>query len=113
MMSMLLTLLFTYLAFFSLGEFGLFHCLWGITVNPALVTSDNPGQEGCIVGGNLMKLVTDIDTLLLLISCRSWAQIWQRNDACPNQQSESVGMFHNQFRYHQQGLEWFDVDPHK
>jgi hypothetical protein len=33
---------------------------------PSLITSDNPGQEGCIIGGNLMKLLTDIDTLLLL-----------------------------------------------
>jgi hypothetical protein len=37
--------------FFSLGEFGLFLlvCLRDITLNPALVTSDNPGQEGCIL----------------------------------------------------------------
>jgi hypothetical protein len=38
-----------------------------ITVNRALVTSDNTGQEGCIVGGDLTNLLADIDTLL--ISC--------------------------------------------
>jgi hypothetical protein len=35
-----------------------------ITVNRALNTSDNPGQD-YIVGGELMKLLTDIDTLLI------------------------------------------------
>jgi hypothetical protein len=50
MMSMLLTLLFT-----GLGEFGtvplggLLLCVRVIITNPALITSDNPGQEGCIV----------------------------------------------------------------
>jgi hypothetical protein len=46
-------------------------CLRIITINPALVTSDNPEQEGCIVDGDLMKLLTDTDTLLLLISCQN------------------------------------------
>jgi hypothetical protein len=32
---------------FPLG--GLLSCLRVIIVNPALVTSDNPGQEGCII----------------------------------------------------------------
>jgi hypothetical protein len=50
---------------------GLLLCLRIIIVNPALVTSDNPGQEGCIIGGDLMKLLADIDTLLLLISCQN------------------------------------------
>jgi hypothetical protein len=76
MMSMLLTLLFTCLTFFGLGEFGLFHwedcCFVSvITVNPALVTSDNPEQEGCIVRGDLTKLLADVDTLLLLINCQN------------------------------------------
>jgi hypothetical protein len=53
---------------FSLGE--LFFCLRVITVNTALVTSDNPGQEECIVGGEQTKLLTDVDMLLLLISCQ-------------------------------------------
>jgi hypothetical protein len=39
-----------------------------ITINPALVISDNPGEEGCIVGGDLTKLLADVDTQLLLIS---------------------------------------------
>nr|CAD7606325.1 unnamed protein product [Timema genevievae] len=37
-----------------------------VIVNTALDTSDNPGLECCIVGGNLMKLFADVDTLLLL-----------------------------------------------
>jgi hypothetical protein len=49
---------------------GLLLCLRVITVNPALITSDNPGQEGCIVGGDLTKLLSDVNTLLLLISCQ-------------------------------------------
>jgi hypothetical protein len=49
---------------------GLLLCLRVITVNPALVPSDNPGQEGCIIGDDLTNLLTDVDTLLLLISCQ-------------------------------------------
>jgi hypothetical protein len=45
-------------------------CLKIVTVNPAFVTSDIPGQKGSIVRGDWMKLLTDIDTLLLLISCQ-------------------------------------------
>jgi hypothetical protein len=61
---------------FGLGEFGLFHledcCFISvITVNPSLVTSDNPGQEGCFIGADMTKLLADIDMLLLLISCRN------------------------------------------
>jgi hypothetical protein len=41
-----------------------------ITLNPALFTSDNLGQEGCIVRGDLTKLLAVFDMLLLLISCR-------------------------------------------
>jgi hypothetical protein len=70
---------------FPLG--GLLLCLRAITINPALITSDNPGQEGCIIGGYIMKLLADVDTLLLLINC--------------------------QIQSHQQGLEQFDVDPHE
>jgi hypothetical protein len=46
-------------------------CLRVITINPALITSDNPGKEGCVVGGYLTKLLADVDTLLLLISCQN------------------------------------------
>jgi hypothetical protein len=42
-----------------------------MTINPALITSDNPGQEGCSIGGNLKKLLADADTLLLLISSQN------------------------------------------
>jgi hypothetical protein len=64
MRSMLLALIFTS----PLG--GLLFCLRAITVNPALVTSDNAGQEGCVVRGDLMMLLVDIYKLLLLISCQ-------------------------------------------
>jgi hypothetical protein len=37
----------------------------------ALFTSDNYGQEGSIVGGDMKKLLVDTDTLLLLISCQN------------------------------------------
>jgi hypothetical protein len=46
-------------------------CLRVITVNPALVTINSPGQEDCIVRGGLAKLLADVDTLLLLISCQN------------------------------------------
>ena len=45
-------------------------CLRVITVNPALITSDDPGQEGFIIGGELMKFSADVDVLLLLVSCQ-------------------------------------------
>jgi hypothetical protein len=54
---------------FPLG--GLLLCLRVITINPALITSDNPGQEGCIARGSLTKLLADINMLLLLISCQN------------------------------------------
>jgi hypothetical protein len=54
---------------FPLG--GLLLCVRIITINPALITSDNPGQEGCIVGANLTNLLADGDMLLLLISCEN------------------------------------------
>jgi len=44
-------------------------CLRVVTVNPALITSDDPGQEGFIIGGELMKFSADVDALLLLVSC--------------------------------------------
>jgi hypothetical protein len=50
---------------------GLLLCLRVETVNPALITSDNPGQEGCIIGGDLTKLLADLDMLLLLISSQN------------------------------------------
>jgi len=53
---------------FPLG--GLSLCLRVVTVNPALITSDNPTQERFIVGGKLTKFSADTDALLLLVSCR-------------------------------------------
>ena len=75
-MIMLLRLLFTCLALFwpwwraafPLG--GLSLCLRVVTVNPALITSDDPGQERFIVGGELTKFSTDVDAQLLLVSCQ-------------------------------------------
>jgi hypothetical protein len=54
---------------FPLG--GLLLCLRVITVSPALITSDNTGQEGCIVRGDLTEFLADVNTLLLLISCQN------------------------------------------
>jgi hypothetical protein len=54
---------------FLLG--GLLFCLRVITVNAALITSDNLGQGGCIVRGDLTKLLADGDMLLLLFSCQN------------------------------------------
>jgi hypothetical protein len=52
---------------FPLGGVLLF--LRVIIENPAHVTSDNPGQEGCIVRGDLTKLLAVVVVLLLLNSC--------------------------------------------
>jgi hypothetical protein len=71
-----LTLLFNCPTFFGLGEFGLFECydFWFfvrvITISLALVTGDNPGQKGCIIRGDMMKLLADVATLLLLTAVR-------------------------------------------
>jgi hypothetical protein len=54
--------------YFLLGR--LLVCLMVKTVNSTLVISHNHRQEGCIVGGDLTKLLADVDTLLLLISCQ-------------------------------------------
>jgi hypothetical protein len=67
---------------FSLG--GWLLCLGIITLNQALITNDNPGQEGCIVRGDLMKLLADIDMLLLLISCQ---KSHQAGYATPNKRA--------------------------
>jgi hypothetical protein len=59
-LSMLLTLFFIRLAFFGLGEFG---------ISVGRLVAVGPGQERCIVEGYLMKLLSNVDTLLLVISC--------------------------------------------
>ena len=46
---------------------GLLLCLRVVTVNPALITSDDPGQ-GFIIGGELTKFSAEGDALLLLVS---------------------------------------------
>ena len=45
-------------------------CLRVITVNPALITSDDPGQECFIIGSKLTKFSADVNALLLLVSCQ-------------------------------------------
>ena len=43
-------------------------CLWVVTVNLTII-SDDPGQEGFIIGGELTKFSADVDVLLLVVSC--------------------------------------------
>jgi hypothetical protein len=62
-MSMFLTLLSMSLDF-CMGRLLLYLRLK--TLNPTLVTSDDPRQESCITGGNLKKLLADTDTLYQL-----------------------------------------------
>jgi len=45
-------------------------CLRVVTVNPALIINDDPGQEDFIIGGELTKFSADVDVLLLLVSCQ-------------------------------------------
>ena len=40
-----------------------------VTVNSALITNDDPGQECFIIGGELTTFSADVDALLLLVSC--------------------------------------------
>jgi hypothetical protein len=67
-------------------------CLRAVTVNSALITIDDPGHEGFIVGGELTKFSADM--LLLLVSCQDpgykfgcdmvLAQFFRQNPlACP------------------------------
>ena len=76
---------------FPLG--GLSLCLRVVTINPALITSDDPRQERFIVGGELTKFSAD-NALLLLVSCQDpghkfgcntvHAQFFRQNPlACP------------------------------
>jgi hypothetical protein len=51
-------------------------CLRVVTINPALITIDDPGQEGSIDGGELMKFSADIDALLLLVICQDPGHIF-------------------------------------
>jgi hypothetical protein len=47
-------------------QVGLLICLRVVTVNPAAITSDDPGQ-GFIIGGELTKFSAEGDALLLLV----------------------------------------------
>ena len=69
-------------------------CLRVVTVNTALITSDDPGQEDFNIRGELTKLSADVDALLLLVSCQDpghkfgcdmvHAQFFRQNPlACP------------------------------
>jgi hypothetical protein len=77
-----------------------------ITVNPALITNDKLGQEGCFKGSKQMLRHCCFYQLL-----ESWGQIWQQHDAGPIQQSESAGTSHNQFQSHQKNLQRFNINP--
>jgi hypothetical protein len=57
---------------------GLLLCLRVIIVNAVLITSYNPGQKGWIVRGDLVKFLSDVETLLLLISCQKSHQATYR-----------------------------------
>ena len=68
-------------------------CFRIVPVNPALITSDDPGQ-GFIIRGKLTKFNADVDKLLLLVSCQDprhkfgcdmvHAQVFFQNPlACP------------------------------
>jgi len=114
-MIMLLRLFFTCLAFFGLGDAvfpleGLSLRLRVVTVNPALITSDDPRQECFIVGGELTKFSAD-DALLLLVSCQDPGQKFECDSAFPILPSEPVGMSRNQLPPPQQCREWSDVNP--
>jgi hypothetical protein len=39
-----------------------------MTINTAFITIDNPGQEGCITAGNLIKLLATSDQLSKIAS---------------------------------------------
>ena len=49
---------------------GLLLCLRVVTANPALINSDDPGQEGFIIGCDLTNFSAEVDKLLLLVSCK-------------------------------------------
>lgn len=72
--TMLLTLLFDSVAFFGLGDPGLFHrlqfCLHILIINPVLIIVCDPEQEDFILWGELLKFTPDIDTLLHLAPMR-------------------------------------------
>ena len=73
MTSMLLVPLLTCLAFFGLGECGLFHwedCCFvsGSAVDPTLITGDNPRHEGWVIVNLLKKILADFSTVLLLLA---------------------------------------------
>ena len=61
---------------FPLG--GLLLCLRVVTVNPVLISGDDPGQEGFIIEGELPKFSADVDALLLLVRIlgRNLAATW-------------------------------------
>jgi len=73
---------------------GLLLCLRVVTVNLAVITSYDPGQEGFIIGGELTNFSADVGALLLLVSSQDpghkfgcdtvHAQFFRQNPlACP------------------------------
>jgi hypothetical protein len=59
-----------------------------VTENPVLITNGIPVQEGCIIRGDLMKLLAGIDTMLLLISCQ---KSHQARHITPNKRTQKIG----------------------
>jgi hypothetical protein len=60
------------LTLFGHGDDGLFHCddchiVSVVSVNPRLVTGDDPGLEGWIICGTLTEILAHCDTMLLLL----------------------------------------------
>jgi hypothetical protein len=78
---------FKFVLNFLLG--GLLVWLRVIIINLTLITSDNPGQECCIIKRDLMKLLADIDILLFLISCQ---KMHQSQYMTPNQRTLKIKM---------------------
>jgi hypothetical protein len=56
----------------------------GRNLNPALITSDDPGQEGFIVGDELTKFSADVEAMLLLVSCQDPAHNFAATRCMPN-----------------------------
>lgn len=86
--------------------------LKSVTMEPVLISCDNPRETGCIVGCGLQKILPDVRTLLPPDSCQDPRQNFVVHDGCSIQQTESVDMSPNQFLLLQLGHEQFiHVDP--
>jgi len=55
-----------------------------VTVNPALITSDDSAQVDLIIGGELTKICADVDAVLLLVSCQDLGHNFAATRCMPN-----------------------------